>query len=193
MNHKNAVRMFLVAALMSFSASAATYTRLIAPEGLNQGDMLVSANGKYRALLQNDGNLVVSRLVDNALVWANYAYGTTFVVVQPDGNFVAYNTSTHPATAPWNSQTAGKAGAGPMPVSLSLANDGSLVLRGTGGSEIWKSPPDFTCPGGVKMTLFPFCFIRTNSTLSIPGCSYSDASDYAWSTYGNNVYPGVCR
>ncbi|QRN93218.1 hypothetical protein JRI60_28920 [Archangium violaceum] len=140
MNKAIAGMMFLVAALVSLNASAASYTRSISsPNGLYQGDMLISQNGQYRMLLQGDGNLVVSRISDNSLVWANYAYGTTVVIVQPDGNFVAYNTSTSPTTAVWNTQTGGKAGTGSTPVTLYLEDNGTLKLYNTSGSLIWTT------------------------------------------------------
>ncbi|OJH40029.1 hypothetical protein BON30_13250 [Cystobacter ferrugineus] len=129
--------MFLVAALVSLNASAASYTRSISsPNGLYQGDMIISQNGQYRLLLQHDGNLVVSRIADNALVWANYAFGTTAVIVQPDGNFVAYDTN---GAAVWNTGTWGKAGTGSMPVRLYLEDNGSLALYNTSGSLLWST------------------------------------------------------
>jgi hypothetical protein len=142
--------MFLVAALVSLNASAASYTRSISsPGGLYQGDTLISQSGEYRMLLQSDGNLVVSRISDNALVWANYAYGTVLVVVQPDGNFVAYDTN---GTAVWNTGTWGKAGTGSMPVRLYLEDNGALTLYNTSGSLIWSTPgvqPPAYCGDGV--------------------------------------------
>jgi hypothetical protein len=142
--------MFLVAALVSLNASAASYTRSISsPSGLYQGDTLISQSGEYRMLLQSDGNLVVSRISDNALVWANYAYGTVLVVVQPDGNFVAYDTN---GTAVWNTGTWGKAGTGSMPERLYLEDNGALTLYNTSGSLIWSTPgvqPPAYCGDGV--------------------------------------------
>lgn len=191
MNKQSAVKLFLVAILMSLNASAASYsTTIYAPNGLYQGDTLISANGKYRLMLQHDGNLVVSRIADNAVIWANYAFGTTLVVVQPDGNFVAYNTSTNPTAAVWNSGTWGQAGTGPSPVHLVLYDDGSLKLWNTSGSQIWSTLADTSCPGGAKQQLFTVC-VGDRFTTVIPACSWSDALTFALQ-YGTYVYAGYC-
>lgn len=185
--------LFLVAALVSLSASAASYsTSISSPNGLYQGDTLISANGKYRLMLQHDGNLVVSRIADNALIWANYGFGATVAVVQPDGNFVAYDAS---GTAVWNSGTWGQAGTGPMTVRLYLEDDGALRLYNTGGSKIWSTLPDSSCPDGSKMMLYPVCVysVYPNYTVPVPACSYSDAITSARQSYGPYVYGGVCR
>jgi hypothetical protein len=180
--------MFLVAALVSLNASAASYTKTIySPNGLYQGDMLFSQNGQFRLMLQHDGNLVLSRVADNGLVWANYAFGTTVAVVQPDGNFVAYNAS---AVAVWNTQTGGRAGTGSNPVRLDLEDTGVLRLYNTSGVQIWTTavvvPPAPYCGDGV-------CGLGEN-----PGTCWRDCIGYCGDLYcdwheNQSICPFDCR
>ncbi|WP_167594326.1 hypothetical protein [Corallococcus coralloides] len=103
------------------------------------GDTLISSNGNYRLLLQHDGNLVVSRIADNGLIWANYKLGATVVVVQGDTNFVAYDDRTSPATVIWHTGT----GVSPFTgATLRLHDDGALRLYNGLGTQVWSTPVD---------------------------------------------------
>lgn len=191
----------LVAALVSVSASAASYTGSITNDGgLRMGDTLISSNGKYRLLLQHDGNLVVSRIADNGLIWANYGFGATVAIVQGDTNFVAYNDTTSPATVIWYTGT----GASPFTgATLRLHDDGALRLYNGNGTQVWNTPADPQTPttpppptGGWSCAgaSIPDGYVLTgyNST----GCNgagswYQEpARDGIWTCAGSPIQPG---
>ncbi|MDJ1114446.1 peptidoglycan DD-metalloendopeptidase family protein [Microbacterium dauci] len=92
---------------------------------------LQSNNGRYRFILQGDGNAV---LYDGSrATWSSRTNGKAprELVLQGDGNFVFYDTS---GRAGWASNTAGK------PIrNLALQDDGNLVLYGTNGAATWSS------------------------------------------------------
>jgi murein DD-endopeptidase MepM/ murein hydrolase activator NlpD len=92
---------------------------------------LQSNNGRYRFVLQGDGNAV---LYDGSrATWSSRTNGRTprDLVLQGDGNLVLYDTS---GRAAWASNTAGK------PIrDLVLQDDGNLVLYGTNGAATWAS------------------------------------------------------
>jgi hypothetical protein len=107
--------------------------QLVAGQQLNVGDQLFSANGKTRLILQTDGNLCLYR--DNgAYLWCSGTYGKpiTHVLMQSDGNFVAYTANN--ASAPWSTYTSGHPGA-----KLVLRDDGDLVVLDQNGSILWHS------------------------------------------------------
>ena len=170
---------FMAAALMAAllgPASATVYTSPMQVNGgLQSGDEMKSANGKYSLILQSgDGNLVVYRLADMKPLWASYAYGGTVAVVQPDGNFVVYNTRLSPPPPLWHSYTGGRPSS--SDVVLWLRDDGSLGLTYNGG-EVWSSPPDPTCPNGETRVPYVVCVTTRDAQLMrvVPGCGWEDA------------------
>ena len=112
------------------SAAAGTST-LKTNEILTAGQFLKSPNGRYRAVMQADGNFVVYRS-DGAV---QFATGTNVarsrIVMQADGNLVVY-TST--GSARWSSSTAPSRGN-----RLVMQNDGNLVIYSKGGLPLWAS------------------------------------------------------
>jgi hypothetical protein len=107
---------------------AATTRHLLwsSPPKLPANDIAVSrldsANGRYRALMNTDGNFVVYSTHSGAL-WSTHTAGhpgSYLVVQQNDGNVVLYNSRNH---ALWSTGTAGKSN-----VSLLMQDDGNLVL-----------------------------------------------------------------
>jgi hypothetical protein len=129
-------RWFKVAtlALYAFLAfgSATAYARdvLNPDEMLKMGESLNSANGKYKLILGEDGNLVLYNQSNKAL-WSSKTNGKSVekCLMQSDGNFVCY---LRDRTAVWASNTAGK------PHSyLSLQNDGNLVIYRT--EPLWAT------------------------------------------------------
>src|SRR5262249_17646098 len=92
---------------------------------LSAGDYIQSPNGRYRAIMQADGNFVLYQ--GNTALWASntvQATGDYFVIMQDDGNLVLYTgTRDKAGTALWASNTAQGTGS----YVLALGNDGNLV------------------------------------------------------------------
>jgi len=99
---------------------------------LRNGALLKSPNGKYRLVMQGDGNLV--------LYWENYAIWASntrhhpgdFATMQGDGNFVIYQ-GRRPIWA------SGSARGGDAAYSLNLQNDGNVVIYTSAGRPIWQT------------------------------------------------------
>jgi len=89
-----------------------------------------SPNRKYRLVMQTDGNLVVYQ--GSTPLWSSCTNtsGGQIATLQPDGNFVVYDSNHYPL---WSSNTNGQTGA-----YLQLDNDGVLrIYQGT--TAIWTS------------------------------------------------------
>jgi hypothetical protein len=98
-------------------------SNVLGPGGqLTPGQDITSPNNGYKLLLQNDGNLVLYRLIDNHALWATGTNGQNVVnaLMQNDGNFVLYLGNGSPC---WASNTEGKPGS-----FLTLQNDGNVVI-----------------------------------------------------------------
>jgi len=101
------------------------------------GGKLVSEDSAFYLSLQTDGNLVVYRASDKAVMWSSRTWGNDVTggrfTVQGDGNIVYRNAVGDPI---WNSATHGEVGA----VELKMQNDGDLVLhRQSDGTLLWTS------------------------------------------------------
>ena len=67
---------------------------------LNKGDEIKSANGVFRAIMQDDGNFVVYDR--DSLLWASNTVGKgDHLIFQEDGNLVVFREQT----AIWTSNT----------------------------------------------------------------------------------------
>lgn len=108
----------------SRGASAAVNTRL------NVGECLKSADGRFAAIVQSDGNFVIYST--SGALWATRTTGTgAYLAVQSDGNVVLYASSA----AKWSTRTANQGAS-----TLTMQNDGALVLRkNSGGTQTWTS------------------------------------------------------
>ncbi len=95
---------------------------------LDRGQSLHSSDGRYKLLMQSDGNLVL-RNASNSPIWATNRAGQ-YAVLQGDGNLVVYNSS---GAAVWNSRTVGSGGD-----RLRVQNDGNLVLY-DGSRAVWST------------------------------------------------------
>lgn len=89
-------------------------------ETLQRGESLVSPNGLYRLVLQDDGNLVLYQ--KNEAMWFTGTQGQAIkeLVMQPDGNAVLYKYS---GASAWNTNTERNPNS-----CLTLQNDGNLVI-----------------------------------------------------------------
>ncbi|XP_062860629.1 B-type lectin plumieribetin-like [Trichomycterus rosablanca] len=98
---------------------------------LRKGDLLVSNNGEYKAILQEDGNFVVYGW--KPLWHTNTARNTEGLrlIMQGDCNLVLY-ANRKPV---WQTNTVNKS---PLMCRLTLTNDGFLVVDND-MVELWKS------------------------------------------------------
>ncbi|XP_074477497.1 B-type lectin plumieribetin-like [Sebastes fasciatus] len=101
---------------------------------LRKGDSLVSNNGEFKAVFQEDGNFVLYAWKP---IWASDTHGTDAVrlCMQADCNLVMYNKESEPK---WHTNSA--KGDCNM-CRLHLTNDGKLVVDKECG-EIWSSTND---------------------------------------------------
>ncbi len=80
--------------LIASTVSATAADRLYSGQSLSPGQSLVSSNGRYRLVLQGDGNLVI--YTAGRAIWHTHTYGTSAnkLAMQSDGNLVLYRYST---------------------------------------------------------------------------------------------------
>uniref|UniRef100_A0A147AZ46 Lectin n=1 Tax=Fundulus heteroclitus TaxID=8078 RepID=A0A147AZ46_FUNHE len=97
----------------------------------HKGDYLMSNNGEWKAIFQDDGNFVVYGWKP---VWASNTCGTdaTRLVMQTDCNLVIYNKCGQPKWA------TGSYNPGSKRCNVYLGDDGILHLFDD-GKELWKS------------------------------------------------------
>ncbi|MBV1855819.1 ricin-type beta-trefoil lectin domain protein [Catellatospora tritici] len=98
---------------------------------LNLRTFLRSADGRFRSVLQADGNLVVYGPGMQVLWATNILSPAVRLVLQTDGNLVEYSGNN---TATWASNTRG------APAHhLTMQNDGNLVLYSGTGQAVWST------------------------------------------------------
>jgi hypothetical protein len=99
--------------------------------GLNQ--FRSATNGKFRLILQSDGNIVLTNLASGQAIWnsASTNRGGVRLTLQDDGNLVLYTAAN---ASVWASGTVGRGGA-----YLLVQDDGNLVLYTAAGSPVWAS------------------------------------------------------
>ena len=116
------------ALLVLSQATAYADDKLNSGESLRRGDSLTSANGRYKLLMQKDGNLVLYG-PGNRPTWATNTAGRPVerCTMQRDGNLVLYLRHDEPI---WDSGTNVHPGS-----FLLLQNDGNLVIY----LPVWNS------------------------------------------------------
>jgi len=112
-------------------SGAAGADRLVAEQELLPTKFITSANGKYKLIQQEDGNLVIYQ--GNRPTWSTGTNGRKIqrCVMQKDGNLVLYDTFKD---AIWASNTHGNEFA-----YLVLQDNGNLVLYSSGGAVLWET------------------------------------------------------
>jgi hypothetical protein len=99
---------------------------IAAGEFLGRNQSLTSGDGRFRAVMQTDGNFVVYD--GNTPLWASgkdLGLGAYFAAMQLDGNFVVYTGSPQlQGAALWASAT----NLGAAPYFLTMQADGNLVV-----------------------------------------------------------------
>ena len=93
-----------------------------------------SENGNGMIEFQNDGNLVVSRALQNGqqALWSSQSNAgqNSTAALQSDGNFVIYDIFGSPK---FDTRTAGKG------VTLSIQDDCNAVISDLNGHAVWAS------------------------------------------------------
>jgi hypothetical protein len=112
-------------------------TVLTAGQYLRSGDRLLSPNGRYVAMMDGHGRLVV-RAVTGALRWRSPAAGAGAYLLLGDTGEVSVRTA---GTARWSTHTHGS---GRHDV-LALRDDGVLALT-AGGLTVWSTALPYACP-----------------------------------------------
>lgn len=106
-------------------------TTLPADASLKAGQSLLSVGGRFHAVMQTDGNLVVYTSA-NRPVWASGTHSPgAGLTLQRDGNLVVYAANRR---ALWWTGTVPGAGN-----RLVMQSDGNLVLYSVGGVALWAS------------------------------------------------------
>jgi hypothetical protein len=113
--------------------------RLLPGQALAPGQSIVSANGNYTFVLQDDGNVVLYRQDTGAALWASDTQGTSpeTLAMQEDGNLVLYGYPPWTGgpgarEALWASGTDGNPGAW-----LVIQDDGNAVVYTQ--AAVWAS------------------------------------------------------
>jgi arylsulfatase A-like enzyme len=104
-------------------------------ERLNANETLVSRNGKYTLVMQDDGNLVAYRNGTLPAVWSSGTHGhdgeNAFLVAQTDGNVVVYSAKG----ALWSTRTHGRTG------TVLIMQDNGVVGAWAKEGPVWASGP----------------------------------------------------
>jgi hypothetical protein len=111
-------------------------SRLQVGQELFDGSALVSPSGRYRLVLQSDGNLVL--YWEGQPLWNSGTRGDApdHLVMQNDGNLVLYQG----LDVLWDSRSGG--GARSNAYYLNLQNDGSAVVYSPADKPIWTTNTD---------------------------------------------------
>jgi WD40 repeat protein len=107
--------------------------QLLPGQGLQPGQSIQSADGRFNFIMQGDGNLVLYGPGSQAL-WASNTNNHPDIfdcIMQPDGNLVLYCGKNN---ALWSSGTAGKNGS-----RLIVQNDGNVVLYNPANQAVWAT------------------------------------------------------
>ncbi|XP_035501408.1 mannose-specific lectin-like [Scophthalmus maximus] len=97
---------------------------------LRKGEFLMSVNGEFKAIFQDDGNFVIYKW---SPIWDTKTCGKNpfRVLLQPDNNLVMYDKCSKPVWA-----TGTHSNQANQRMRLTLTDGGRLVLD-KDGSEIW--------------------------------------------------------
>jgi cell wall-associated NlpC family hydrolase len=168
-------------------ASAVIGTTLKAGQTLTAGQSLNSADGRFQAVMQGDGNFVVYATGGGA-IWSTGTQGNpgARLAMQTDGNLVVYSAAGKPlwftSTQPSSNDT------------LVMQNDGNLVIY-SGGRALWSIQGGRT-PGNrgeaivraaASMAGRPYCYggggingpTTRGCTTGVPGFDCSGLAMYA--------------
>jgi len=113
---------------------------LVSENSLFQGQILISSNRNYFALLQNDGTFIVyvsSHFCSKNAIFASKTpvngLAPFSIKCQNDGNIVIFDSK---GTPQWATNSWGK---GKAPYRLIIQDDGNLVVRDASELLIWSA------------------------------------------------------
>ncbi|CAK6979977.1 B-type lectin plumieribetin-like isoform X2 [Scomber scombrus] len=103
---------------------------------LYKGDFIISPNGRYKAVFQQDGNFVILADGDDSPIWATRTAGKNAfrITVQEDNNLVVYTEQNKPV---WASDTWQHYYGYSTAMRLTMTNEGKLVLD-KHGTTVWS-------------------------------------------------------
>ncbi len=122
-----------IGSLYPFSNNTNLKFTLLAGEQLTANQAICSRDGRYKAVMQGQGNFVLYFIKGGETALWSTPIGGSKIVMQSDGNLVVY-TATGGVT--YSSGTYGNGGSNPY---LALQNDGNLVIYKSNGTTIWSS------------------------------------------------------
>ena len=116
-------------------------------ESLSPGESITSPSGRYRLILQHDGNLVLYDTDGHTALWDSRTLGQSdrTLIMQDDGNLVLYELPVTPYDALWHSRTYDWPGA-----YLTVHDDGTMTIGHSDGPVRWTagaSTPDVGLAG----------------------------------------------
>ena len=103
---------------------------------LTPGQFITSCDGRFKFILQTDGNAVIYNS-SNVALWSSNtaAKPSAKIIMQGDGNLVIYNSS---GGFIWGSVNSAGGHTG-TPTGLNMQGDGNAVIYATNGSVLWAS------------------------------------------------------
>lgn len=115
---------------------------------LKKGKYLLSKNGAFKFILQDNGNLEI--LCKNKLLWASdtISENVDFMYFKKNGKLVLYGKDE---TDLWSRPTEESKR---LPKKLILQDDGNLVLVDEFGTVIWESGTNGICDQGLENYLY---------------------------------------
>lgn len=95
------------------------------------GQYLLSKDGRFKLIMQSDGDLVL--LFGSDKIWSSQTAGNpgAYATFQADGNLIVYKANGAMA---WATNTAGNTNA-----RLVVQSDGNLVIYRSNGTAAWAS------------------------------------------------------
>jgi D-mannose binding lectin. len=142
---------------------------------------LTSANKRYTAVMQSDGNLVIYEY--GTAIWSSKTNGNSkaYFAFQSDGNLVVYDQA---GKAKWSPNIHGKGA-----TRLVMQSDGNLVAYGINNKAIWASNT------ARKDNLDMITVHWWGISVYIPNEAFSEADGEAWSyaigEVGDSYIPGL--
>ncbi len=134
----------------------------------------LSKNGKYKLILQSDGDLVIKNVSTGGTIWRtntsignNNATHSFSLSMQGDGNLVVYSHPRYSRTGTprWNSKTV--IGGTGNTYSLRLSNDGELyVYHDQKKQSIWSSRSEIECTASKNT------YLKASQCLTSKNCNY---------------------
>lgn len=117
--------------ILRVATSPSGCTNMYGDQGLYPDQSLYSCDGRFRLVLQLDGNLVLYQ--GGTPLWDSATAGrsSAVAIMQMDGNFVIYDSAGNPI---WASGTPNNPGA-----YLAVQNDGNVVVYSASNQPLWAT------------------------------------------------------